>query len=123
MTPPAVPSQRVAHESRRGATAAEAVDLSDDDDDVVIIEENMQPQGHKPPAAAKQPGGSAPAFCQKSMQTFCDSSHRMIHDKDIAFSVWALLKIAKPSCKFTVLGGSWQCQRIAQAETIALGVL
>lgn len=63
VTPPAVPSQRCAHESRRGATAAEAVDLSDDDDDVVIIEENMQPQGHKPPAAAKQPGGSAAAFC------------------------------------------------------------
>ena len=62
VNPPAAPSQRAdAHESRRGATAAEAVDLSDDDDDVVIIEENMQPQGHKPlpPSAAKLPGGSA----------------------------------------------------------------
>lgn len=61
-----MPSQPAAHDSRRGATAAEAVDLSDDDDDVVIIEENMQPKPHPPqdpkglkaPAAAKQQGGS-----------------------------------------------------------------
>ena len=60
-----MPSSRTAHESRRaGATAAEAVDLSDDDDDVVIIEENMQPEpqgpkGLKASAVVKQPGGSA----------------------------------------------------------------
>ena len=61
-----VPSQPAVHASRRGATAAEAVDLSDDDDDVVIIEEGMQPEPHPPqppqglkaPAEAKQQGGS-----------------------------------------------------------------
>ena len=66
MALPAVPSQPAAHKSRRGATAAEAVDLSDDDDDVVIIEENMQPESHPPqdpkglkaPAPAKQQGGA-----------------------------------------------------------------
>lgn len=64
-TPPSMPPEGASHGSRRGATAAEAVDLSDDDDDVVIIEENMQPQGHKPsaPAPVKQPGGSAAAVC------------------------------------------------------------
>lgn len=65
MVTPAVPFQPAAHDSKRGATAAEAVDLSDDDDDVVIIEEGMQPAPHPPqppkglkaPAAAKQQGG------------------------------------------------------------------
>ncbi|KAL0039585.1 hypothetical protein WJX77_002700 [Trebouxia sp. C0004] len=41
--------------SKTGATAAEAVNLSDDDDDVVIIEEGMQPQSATT-APAKQPG-------------------------------------------------------------------
>ncbi|KAA6419442.1 MAG: hypothetical protein FRX49_10540 [Trebouxia sp. A1-2] len=41
--------------SKTGATAAEAVNLSDDDDDVVIIEEGMQPQSAST-APAKQPG-------------------------------------------------------------------
>ena len=41
--------------SKTGASAAEAVNLSDDDDDVVIIEEGMQPQSATT-APAKQPG-------------------------------------------------------------------
>ncbi|KAL0045355.1 hypothetical protein WJX82_004695 [Trebouxia sp. C0006] len=41
--------------NKTGATAAEAVNLSDDDDDVVIIEEGMQPQSATT-APAKQPG-------------------------------------------------------------------
>lgn len=57
VTTAAVPSEHAFHDSRRGATAAEAVDLSDDDDDVVIIEEGMQPHSPKGlKAAAKQPG-------------------------------------------------------------------
>ena len=56
---PGVPSLKV---GRAGATAAEAVNLSDDDDDVVIIEEGMQPQAAKP-APFKQPGMHLSTCC------------------------------------------------------------
>ena len=43
----AAPVRNAEKVSKAGATAAEAVSLSDDDDDVVIIEEGMQPQQGK----------------------------------------------------------------------------
>lgn len=59
---PAVPAGGAPAASRSGATAAEAVDLSDDDDDVVIIEENMQPQAAKATESSKH-AGVCFAFC------------------------------------------------------------
>jgi len=54
--------------NKTGATAAEAVNLSDDDDDVVIIEEGMQPQSATT-APAKQPG-------EPSSTHVCVSRHK-----------------------------------------------
>lgn len=52
-----------------GASAAQAVNLSDDDDDVVIIEEGMQPQApHTHTASAKQPGE---LLCNLVLQSAC----------------------------------------------------
>ena len=56
--------------SKTGATAAEAVNLSDDDDDVVIIEEGMQPQSATT-APAKQPG--EPSSTHISVDSWCST--------------------------------------------------
>ena len=52
-----------------GASAAQAVNLSDDDDDVVIIEEGMQPQAtHTHTASAKQSGE---LLCKLALRSAC----------------------------------------------------
>ncbi len=56
------PLQRPLNTSKAGATAAQAVNLSDDDDDVVIIEEGMQPQSADA-APDRQPGAPCSSAC------------------------------------------------------------
>lgn len=56
--------------SKTGASAAEAVNLSDDDDDVVIIEEGMQPQSATT-APAKQSG--EPSSIHISTDLWCNT--------------------------------------------------
>ena len=64
-----------------GASAAQAVNLSDDDDDVVIIEEGMQPQApHTHTASAKQPGELLCKLVERSTCNLIISSslHRVV---------------------------------------------